>query len=104
MLLLFDFTDINECTTDTDNCDDTNGMCTNTMGSFNCACNAGFNGDGVTCFSDQGTISSFTFELNTIFVFNITIRSICFISINIISLFIIWQDKVCNDFNIKVSF
>ena len=55
MSLLFSFTDIDECATDADNCDDTNGICTNTEGSFTCACNAGFNGDGVTCSGNQST-------------------------------------------------
>ncbi len=41
-------TDINECQTNTDNCD-ANATCTNTAGSFTCACNAGYAGDGVTC-------------------------------------------------------
>ena len=30
------------------NCDD-DATCTNTDGSFTCACNIGFTGDGVTC-------------------------------------------------------
>ncbi|XP_060593354.1 fibrillin-1-like [Ruditapes philippinarum] len=43
--------DIDECTANTDNCDDTNGGCTNTAGSFTCSCNAGYNleADGFTC-------------------------------------------------------
>jgi hypothetical protein len=41
-------TDIDECATGTDNCSD-NASCTNTVGSFSCACNAGYSGDGVTC-------------------------------------------------------
>ena len=40
--------DINECTTGTDNCD-TNAVCTNTPGSFTCACNQGYSGNGVNC-------------------------------------------------------
>ena len=62
MFLLFVFTDIDECTADNDNCDDTNGMCTNTMGSFTCACNPGFNGDGVTCSGNQVTNKLFHFS------------------------------------------
>ena len=41
-------TDIDECVADAANCD-TNAACTNTVGSFSCACNPGFTGDGVTC-------------------------------------------------------
>jgi len=40
--------DVNECGTDTDDCDE-NATCTNEPGSFACACNAGFTGDGTTC-------------------------------------------------------
>ena len=46
------FLDIDECTLETDNCDATNAVCTNTDGSFTCACNAGFtddNNDGTAC-------------------------------------------------------
>ena len=42
--------DIDECTTDTDNCD-ANAVCTDRDGSFSCACNSGYNGDGTTCTS-----------------------------------------------------
>ncbi|MCP3064060.1 FG-GAP-like repeat-containing protein [Myxococcus sp. K38C18041901] len=41
-------TDIDECAAGTDNCD-VNATCTNIGGSFTCACNAGYEGDGVTC-------------------------------------------------------
>ena len=44
--------DVDECADQTDNCD-ANATCTNVDGSFTCACNAGFNGDGVTC-TDTG--------------------------------------------------
>lgn len=40
--------DIEECTTDTDNCH-TEANCTNTKGSFYCTCHHGYSGDGVTC-------------------------------------------------------
>ena len=39
--------DVDECTEQSP-CD-TNAMCTNTPGSYTCACNAGYTGDGVTC-------------------------------------------------------
>ena len=41
-------TDIDECTLGTDNCD-VNANCTNTIGSFECFCNDGFEGDGTSC-------------------------------------------------------
>ncbi|AUX34867.1 MULTISPECIES: EGF domain-containing protein [Sorangium] len=41
-------TDVNECALGTDNCD-ANATCINTTGSFTCACNEGYAGDGVTC-------------------------------------------------------
>ena len=40
--------DINECDKGTDNCDD-NAACTNTVGSFMCTCNEGFQGTGKQC-------------------------------------------------------
>ena len=42
------FVDINECEVGTDSCDE-NAECTNTDGSYTCACNTGFIGNGVTC-------------------------------------------------------
>ena len=47
-LLCLMLADIDECATDVDNCD-TNANCTNTPGSFTCACNLGYSGDGLTC-------------------------------------------------------
>ncbi|XP_065178731.1 uncharacterized protein LOC135809326 [Sycon ciliatum] len=40
--------DINECISSTDDCD-SSATCTNTAGSFTCACNAGFYGNGTSC-------------------------------------------------------
>ena len=40
--------DCDECALKTDNCD-ANGACTNTVGSFTCACNTGYSGDGTDC-------------------------------------------------------
>jgi hypothetical protein len=42
--------DINECDDNTDNCDG-NATCQDTEGSFECICNAGYTGNGVTCQS-----------------------------------------------------
>ena len=40
--------DANECTSGDDDCD-SNAACTNTIGSFTCACNSGYTGDGQSC-------------------------------------------------------
>ena len=40
--------DIDECATNQDNCDG-NATCTNTIGSFTCACYTGYTGSGVSC-------------------------------------------------------
>ena len=45
-------TDNDECTSGTHNCH-SNATCNNTDGSFTCACNIGYNGDGVTCQGRQ---------------------------------------------------
>jgi len=43
-----DDVDIDECGTDTAGCSSA-ASCTNNEGSFTCACNAGYSGDGFTC-------------------------------------------------------
>jgi len=40
--------DVNECDEGTDNCD-FDATCSNTEGSYSCACNEGYSGDGFTC-------------------------------------------------------
>ena len=53
-LVLFTFfqKDINECSLNTHNCDN-NAACTNTNGSFSCACKIGYSGDGQTCQGER---------------------------------------------------
>ena len=40
--------DIDECATDNGGCD-ADATCFNNDGSFTCACNTGYTGDGITC-------------------------------------------------------
>ena len=46
------YTDINECELQTDTCHAPNGLCYNTIGSFTCRCEDGFEGDGFNCTSE----------------------------------------------------
>lgn len=43
------FSDIDECTKGTDNCH-INADCINTYGSYTCQCQAGYTGNGETCY------------------------------------------------------
>ena len=52
------YLDIDECAEQIDNCDE-NAQCTNRPGTFTCACNSGFSGNGVTCVSTLTFICSF---------------------------------------------
>ena len=47
LMLKFFFPDIDECQFDV--CDK-NANCSDVDGSFECTCNTGFSGDGITCF------------------------------------------------------
>ena len=44
----FCFTDIDECSNGDDKCHP-EADCANTLGSYNCSCNLGFEGDGFDC-------------------------------------------------------
>ena len=47
-IFLLQLPDVDECSLSTANCN-ANATCTNTEGSFTCACNNGYTGDGMTC-------------------------------------------------------
>ena len=54
----FMFSDVDECSTNDHSCG-VNAVCTNTVGSYACACKAGYTGDGRTC---NGTFVCFKNE------------------------------------------
>ena len=47
-VLLFFYSDIDECTASSPVCD-VNAQCSNTRGSYSCRCKVGFSGNGKTC-------------------------------------------------------
>ena len=48
LFYFFFFSDLDECASESPACD-INAACLNTVGSFSCACNAGYIGDGMNC-------------------------------------------------------
>lgn len=48
--------DIDECQLGTDNCD-AKAECTNSEGSYTCACKKGYGGDGFTCEGKKVSVS-----------------------------------------------
>ena len=50
--------DADECALNTDTCDDVSSTCGNTIGSFDCICNSGFESNGSnTCIGMSGTLA-----------------------------------------------
>ena len=64
--------DIDECTTNTHDCHQY-ATCTNTDGSFTCACNGGYEGDGKSCRGELLESSYFVylggFSVGSFFVY-----------------------------------
>ena len=61
VLLLDFFSDVDECTASSPDCD-VNASCQNNHGSYKCMCNSGFTGDGKTCQGKkkmEGSANSF---------------------------------------------
>ena len=53
-IVILPFPDIDECTSGTDDCHSSLASCTNTVGSFSCACNDPSSGNGRTCNLPSG--------------------------------------------------
>lgn len=52
LYIIYIYSDINECATGSNNCHE-DATCTDTKGSFNCTCNDGLIGDGVSCIGQR---------------------------------------------------
>ena len=50
---LYYVSDVDECAKVDDDCDPVHGKCTNTDGSYECACQEGFVGSGITCLDEN---------------------------------------------------
>ena len=57
---LYDNVDIDECEDDPDPCH-ADATCTNTPGSYECDCNAGFTGNGITTCDADGKLNLMLF-------------------------------------------
>ena len=77
LLLLFFSVDIDECSTNSHSCD-VNAVCSNNVGSYACACKAGFTGDGYTCTGEP--FKSNVKRLFDMFVFNCTLLALLLFS------------------------
>ena len=62
IVLKFFIPDIDECSTNMDNCADPPAMCMNTMGSFTCSCPGGFAGDGTMAHPCVGMCQSWALK------------------------------------------
>ncbi|MCP5014729.1 MAG: hypothetical protein GY938_05520 [Ketobacter sp.] len=57
----FSHLDNDECSLNTHNCD-SNATCTNTAGSFTCACNSGYTGNGTSCSGKNSFVFRYSLE------------------------------------------
>ena len=69
------FTDLEECSTNTHNCD-VNADCENTVGSYSCKCRAGYTGDGQTCNGKIQTTSYLNNKTSIHLVLMLNVRTI----------------------------
>ena len=52
------FSDVDECTENLHDCNDTHANCTNIPGSYSCVCNPSYYGDGKTCILNTRELRS----------------------------------------------
>ena len=62
-VMLLSCLDADECLINIDNCD-SNAVCNNTMGGFDCTCSSGYFGDGTTCIAEGLWCNQSIFGLN----------------------------------------
>lgn len=62
------FSDTDECAEGEHSCDVTHGQCFNIEGSYECACDHGYIGDGYYCEEDPGTFKPFSRTNHCLFV------------------------------------
>ena len=61
---------MDECRTSVNDCSE-NANCSNTEGSYDCACHDGFIGNGIICLSRSIKISNFTVVIKFSLLFNV---------------------------------
>lgn len=65
--------DANECILNTTNNCSNNSICTNTLGSFSCACKTGYTGSGVQCTGSYSSFDTF-FYISTSYIYLIILN------------------------------
>ena len=76
------YTDINECDTDSDDCGD-NSICANTIGSFTCTCETGYQGSSGRKCVGKTFVYDANFRYGTVLCANCLKQRTAFFFINI---------------------
>ena len=59
----FNCTDINECDNGQNDCD-SNAICSNSIGSYSCTCDTGYDGDGIHCSATDAVLVLSNYNAN----------------------------------------